>query len=434
VDFDPANGRPRAVAGNAQTGVMKAWDLRDNRTLLSVHGPVSRLTRVSFSPDGQYLAAPSDGHTVTLWSIASGQPWRNLSGFGDDVLVAIFSPDGKSLATFSAKEQIVWEVASGKRLIELPAPLGNRVAMTFSPDGQLVAMITAMQTAKVFEVATGRETASLSAAFDVSVLALGPAPRGQAGGMRLAGAGRATTATVWDVPSARSVLTLSVAGRGGEVEFLAFSPDATRLVVDTDLYDATTGAALFSLLGQADVPSRVAFSADGTRLITGGYHGTVRVWDLGVNHELLTVVASSPALGVALSPDGKLLATGDGSRALLTDLASGRTLHTLDGHADTVNSFAFSPDGRLLATGSADRTVMLWDVASGQAIRTLTGYQADRPGIPPIFRGVHAVTFSPACAPERCPVAAIGLDGHLIVWDARSGQTLWTYHRIRGQR
>ena len=66
-------------------------------------------------------------------------------------------------------------------------------------------------------------------------------------------------------------------------------------------------------------------------------------------------------IGVAFSPDGRLLATAshDGT-ARLWDPATGEPRRTLTGHTDAVIGVAFSPDGRLLATASHDKTARLW--------------------------------------------------------------------------
>ena len=104
-----------------------------------------------------------------------------------------------------------------------------------------------------------------------------------------------------------------------------------------------------------------------------------------------TACAPSPATttavnGVAFSPDGRLLATAsyDGT-ARLWDPATGDCLRTLTGHDDTVYGVAFSPDGRLLATASRDGTARLWDPATGERLRTLTGHDD----------WVNGVAFSP---------------------------------------
>jgi WD40 repeat protein len=69
---------------------------------------------------------------------------------------------------------------------------------------------------------------------------------------------------------------------------------------------------------------------------------------------------------MAFSPDGTLLASGSGFvdwTVRLWDVATGEVVRTLERHTGNVSSVAFSPDGRLLASGSSDDTVRLWGIA-----------------------------------------------------------------------
>ena len=219
-------------------------------------------------------------------------------------------------------------------------------------------------------------------------------------GRLLASCSEDKTVRLWDPATGEPLRTLT--GHTDWVEGVAFSPDGQLLASCSEdktvrLWDPATGEPLRTLTGHTSWVKGVAFSPDGQLLASCSEDKTVRLWDPATGEPLRTLTGhTSWVKGVAFSPDGRLLAscsldmrlvaradTGAGG-VQLWDPATGEPLRTLTGHTDLVKGVAFSPDGRLLASGGISG-VQLWDPATGEPLRTLTGHTS----------WVEGVAFSP---------------------------------------
>jgi WD40 repeat protein len=121
---------------------------------------------------------------------------------------------------------------------------------------------------------------------------------------------------------------------------------------------------------------------------------------------------------VAFSPDDRLLASGSADKTVkLWDVATGREVRTLFGHTGPVTGVAFSPDSRRIVSASADLTVRLWDTATGKQLLCLKEHQGP----------VTSIAFSP----DGRHVASGSEDTTVRVWDTETGRTAFVFEGHR---
>ncbi len=202
---------------------------------------------------------------------------------------------------------------------------------------------------------------------------------------------------------------------GGEAE-------APKELSKEELATAAKPTLVLTSGGHTAAVSRVLFTPDARQVLTVSHDKTIRFWDVetGQTVRVLRTPAGPGAVGDllagALSPDGKTLAVAgwghveNRERVVGVYLIAlpGGGLRTLKGHTDAVECLAFSADGKRLASGSQDRTIRIWDVATGECVQTLHGHR----------EAVMSVAFAPA----RRRLVSVSLDRTGRIWSLEKGK------------
>jgi WD40 repeat protein/energy-coupling factor transporter ATP-binding protein EcfA2 len=311
---------------------------------------------------------------------------RPLVGHTEGVSSAVFSPDGRTLATGSYDRTVrLWDISNPQHPAELATLTGHTdtvFSVAFSPDGHTLATASRDRTVRLWNISNPQRPAELA----------------------------------------------TLTGHTDTVFSVAFSPDGHTLASGTydhtirlwNITDPAHPKDLSTLTGHTLNVKPVAFSPDGRTLASGSDDRTVRLWNItDIQHptELATLTGHTDFVDtVAFSPDGRTLASGSDDHTVrlwnITNLQHPTQAATLTGHADIVTSVAFSPDGRTLAAGSNDRTARFWnitDIHRPEEVATLTGHTG----------AINAVVFSPngrtfATASDDHTAQLGGTDAHLI--------------------
>ncbi|MGH4024600.1 MAG: TIR domain-containing protein [Pseudonocardiaceae bacterium] len=387
--FSP-DGRLLATGGS--DGGLRLWEVASHRqvgdSLLGFRGGLASggIDFVAFSADGGTVTATGLDGTVRSWDVASQTPVGDALNTGSALAAAGFSADGDTLATSGQKGSLwLWNLtARNHRGTPLGTGSPGAYAAVFSPDGRTLATADASSTVRLWDnTSRTQRSAGFTDFAGRAITSMAFSPDGR----RLATGDNSGPLQVWDVTT-RTPLGTPLPDAG---EPVAFTPDDRILITSGgELWDIAAHRRV-ARFRAADDNRSAAMSRDGRLVATGGYDGTVRLWDIGTRRQTGQIVTGpgEPVSSLAFSPDGRALATGDnlgtvrlwdvGARAPLGDPLTGFP-------GSQVLSLAFSPDGTSLAASAEDGTAQLWDVASRAQVGPIPSHYGEH---------VNTVAFSP---------------------------------------
>ena len=305
-------------------------------------GHTGGIYAVSFSLDGNKAITTGADKTVRIWNTETGKELRKW-----ETTNLYYRTLGK----------IQNDLANNMLLSGIIKPtLDGAYSSRFSPDGKKIAIAMRDGTIKIHDAESGEELQKL-VGYPEGLWHFDFSPDGKkiVGASRNKSNGdiREGTALIFDVESGKKLLVLRHTDRGEYSNGLVCS---------------------------------VAFSPDGTSIVTGSADETARIWDANSGKELLTLDSGNEfqqrekgyvyaVLFTNFSPDGKKIVTAAQHGVThIWDAESGKVLQKLEHGISPINYIAYSPDSKnILAVHGAERTIRIWDAESGMVVQKLEG-------------------------------------------------------------
>jgi WD40 repeat protein len=313
----------------------KHTTLKSTAAHCATPGKAMPLNTVAISPDGKTLFSSIFESSISQWDLTTGKLVKTLSGHQDTIYALVLSPNGKYLVSGSSDGTIrVWLTANGTLLRSLKYSAN---ALKISPDGQLLAS-NYNNMVKLWRLETGELLKSLSGR-DQEITSLDFTPDS-----KILASGSSETVTVWNVVSGRVLHTLTWKDPN-------LSSGFAMLVITPDGRSVIAG------------PSLTQF---------GHKQNAIYRWDLATGQldSRLEALEHNWVNGIAVTPDGKTLVTGNFG-ITLWDLTSGKKIYDSPASHNDPTGLTISPDGKTLAVITQWKGLKLWDLASRKFTRVL---------------------------------------------------------------
>ena len=361
-----------AAGGN---GTAMIWDAATGNQIRVLQGHTDLIISAVFSPDRRTCSRPGTEMTsrLRLWEVETGRQIYSVPG-GPGYRTLFFFPGGQ---TFYAGD-FVYNTSDGQ--ISQERVFGGSLAI--SPDGR-TAVSGYSPTAKLYDVRSGQQIRAFSGHTDSVVTAAFSND-----GKWLVTGSRDNTARVWEVASGKSVL---LTGHTSMVGSVAISPNGSRILTGSNtarLWRLTAENQPQQIIYAPAGVTTFALAPDGKTILAGDVDGNTGLWDLSTGQQLLNFPKSDADVkSVAYSPDGKLIAVPECCRPNtgvlnLYDPATGDLLKTFtnDSNQPYIGTLTFSSDSKMIFAAYLDATSRLWNIDSGQVLRLFNGNDAENHG------------------------------------------------------
>ena len=308
----------------------------------------------------------NDSHLLEYPRMCLGQdPIRDIQ----------FSPDGAQLSVARRNNVLIYNVETGEKISLITGHASPITTTFFGPDGKTLMNACQKGTIRISRTSTGKCIRTIHD-YEGDFVAFSPDGNAFAARVFAMSDMEVDKIHIFDIATSIKRQTL-MADSMSSILGAVFSPDGKTLAISEckkyvldgpcpiSIWDISTGTRLKTLTVVGGGAYSIAFSPDGRTLADSGglWDHRIVLWDVGTGKQCCAFEYIGYANSLTFNPDGSMLVTGhSGGRVLLWDVTTGEHLKTFTGHTAKISSLCFSPDGGTLATGCEGGTVLLWDV------------------------------------------------------------------------
>lgn len=415
IVFSPDNS---LMVSGGDDGTLHYWDTETFSLLdIVVAHEGSWILTLAFSPDGTKLASGGLDRRVKLWDVESRSLlWRSASSHPERVTTLNFTRNGSFIIAGDLNATIVvWDTASGSA-----RQVMNNISQTEVRDlivhGSLLYVAGDSQSVYELSINFVPRFGKILARNSDELWSVAISPSGErtafAGGTSGGGAPEDFAVYIWDAVI-NETIRLQITHTLTVTDVLFWDEQVISVGLDSRIIiwnDSSAEQILFASEGI------ISAAIHENILVVGLNNGQIELWDLSSDSEERIGLLEGHQTRVndlAFSTDGTILVSGGRDmRLIIWDVESGEILHHLDNaHNDSIEAIAISPDGAMIASGSRDNNIILWDSVSGEKL-----------GLPlSAHEGwVQALAFNA----DGSLLASGSVDSSIILWDVDTQRLL----------